>query len=59
MTISASADPPGPVVFGQAELDLGRGGEEEERVASRDERDRHLLSPREPRVAVHAAVLAG
>src|SRR6266550_4794185 len=56
--IRLAAHTTGPVVLSQTELDLGRGREDEERVAARDERDRHLLPAPEPRVAVHAAVLA-
>src|SRR5258708_6550249 len=59
MNGSRRADTAGPVVLGESELDLGRGREEQERVATGDERDRHLLAARDPRVAMHPAVLAG
>ena len=48
----------GPVILGEAELHLGRGREEQERVAAGDERDRHLLAARDPGVTVHPTVLA-
>src|SRR5207245_3906619 len=54
-----SAHATGPVVLGRAVRDLRACSEEEQGVAARAERQRHLLLAREPLVAVLAPVLPG